>query len=342
MAAADGGKQAYTDHHAGLREPQVTVVCPTRNRWPMLSRALRTALAQDVVLEVVIVDDASEDETPQRLLELDDSRVRSIRHDSREGVARSRNDGIAVARAPWIAFIDDDDLWAPCKLRRQLAAAQAADAGWCWSAYVAVDAALRPLGVTPAASPEDLARRLLRNNCIGAPSGVIARTDLVRALGGFDSTLSGPEDWDMWIRLAAEAPGVAVAEVLWAYVQHGANMFAGSDPAEARSGFELMAAKHGAAAEHLGVSFGSIGWTVQVASHHRHAGRRFRAAATYVRSAISDRSAGQLARAVLALGGEDLWQQVRARMIGRPHAPPWLTELAIQTSAPPPPDPGAV
>lgn len=322
------------DPRASVREPRVTVVTPTRDRWPMLSRTLGTALSQDVSLEVVIVDDASEDETPKRLAALDDPRVRCVRHTRREGASRSRNDGIEAARAPWVAFLDDDDLWAPGKLRRQLAAAHSLDAGWCWSAYIVVDSALRPLYSAPAASPQRLLQNLLRSNGIGSPSGVIARTELLRAVGGFDASLSGPEDWDLWIRLAAEAAGAAVPDVLWAYVEHGANMLAGSNRVEAlRPAFELMAAKHGPAADRLGVRFGGIGWAGWAASRHRHGGRRFRAAATYLHAAIADRSAGQLARAALALCGERVWERTRAHVLGRPHPPPWLAELARERSA---------
>jgi glycosyltransferase involved in cell wall biosynthesis len=327
------------DPGAGSPDPLVTVVIPTRDRWQMLSRTLRTVLTQDVALEVVIVDDASVDETPLRLAEVRDPRVRTIRHDRSEGVARSRNDAIAEARAPWVAFLDDDDLWAPHKLRLQLEAVKAANAGWCWSASLAVDAELRPLYVTPSASPDDLERRLLRNNWVSGPSGVMARTDLLRAVGGFDPALSAPADWDLWIRLAARAPGASVDEVLWAYVEHGANMLGGADGADvARPEFDLMVAKHGAAAERHGFRFGTTWWMRWVASRHRFAGRRFRAAATYLQAAISDRSPGDLLRAIGSLGGEGVWQRVRARVIGPPHAPPWLTEFASQSSVTEPAD----
>ncbi len=133
-----------------------------------------------------------------------------------------------------------------------------------------VDGALRPLHVAPAAPPKDIARHLLQSNCVSGPSGVLARTDLLRALGGFDPLLSGTEDWDMWIRLAAEAPGACVPDVLWASVVHGANKVAGTVQAETRRPqFEILVAKHGAAAERLGFRFGSIGWTRWVASRHR-------------------------------------------------------------------------
>ena len=123
------------------------------------------------------------------------------------------------------------------------------------------------------------------------------RADLLRALGGFDPALSGTEDWDLWIRLAAGAQGAAVAEVLWAYVEHGTNMLSGAARTEAhRPDFERLAAKHAEAAERLGV--------------------------------------GQLARAVLALGGAGIWQRMRSRVVGPTAAPAWLAELAAQPSAP--------
>ena len=210
---------------------------------------------------------------------------------------------------------------------------EATGAGWCWTSFIAVDAGLRPLYVTLtwAAPPKDLARCLLRNNWVGAPSGVMARTDLLRAVGGFDPELSAPADWDLWIRLADIAPGATVTEILWAYVEHGANMLAGGARAEAaRSEFELMIAKHGAAAERLALRFGSTWWTRWEASRHRFAGRRFRAAAVYLEGAYRDRSLPELARAFGALGGERIWQPVRARLIGRPEAPPWLVEMAAE------------
>src|SRR5213592_4830183 len=102
--------------------PEVSVVIPTHSRWDLLSTAaLPAALAQEaVVLEIVIVDDGSTDSTAERLAEITDTRVRVIRHERARGVAQARNAGIGAARGTWIALLDDDDLWAPDKLRTQL------------------------------------------------------------------------------------------------------------------------------------------------------------------------------------------------------------------------------
>ena len=113
---------------------------PTRGRWALLEPTLAAALAQDgVALEVVVVDDGSEDGTAAELARVGDERLRVVRHEQPRGVAVARNAGIAAASGEWIAFLDDDDLWSPRKLRNQLDASAAAGAEFAYSAVVAVD-----------------------------------------------------------------------------------------------------------------------------------------------------------------------------------------------------------
>src|SRR6266487_2827744 len=103
---------------------QVSVVLPTRNRSSMLMQALSSALGQeDVRVEVIVIDEGSSDDTPERLERIEDERLSVLRHDPAKGVAPARNAAIARANGEWIAFLDDDDLWAPQNLRTQLAAA---------------------------------------------------------------------------------------------------------------------------------------------------------------------------------------------------------------------------
>src|SRR4051794_10559124 len=96
--------------------PAVSVVIPTRDRPSLLRQALDSVDAQrDVALEVVVIEDDSSEP---------------------RGVAATRNAGIGKARAPWVAFLDDDDLWSPGKLKRQLEVAEKANAPWAFSAAV--------------------------------------------------------------------------------------------------------------------------------------------------------------------------------------------------------------
>ncbi len=103
----------------------VSVVIPTRNRSTLLAMALRSVFhQQDVELEVIVVDEASTDDTSTMLATIGDARVRVIRNDAPHGVSAARNSGAAEARGEWLAFLDDDDLWAPTKLARQIHAAE--------------------------------------------------------------------------------------------------------------------------------------------------------------------------------------------------------------------------
>ena len=123
----------------------VTVVIPTHNRRELLHRTLRSVLAQrDVGLSVLVVDDGSAEEVAPSVEALGDPRVTVLRHPVARGVSAARNTGIAAATTPWVAFVDDDDLWAPVKLRAQLDALAATQgARWACTGSINVDLACR-------------------------------------------------------------------------------------------------------------------------------------------------------------------------------------------------------
>ena len=195
----------------------MSVVIPTRNRWPLLSRAIASALAQrHVDFEVVVVDDGSTDETEARLAALDDARVRTIRLSGGSG-ARARNAGIAGAAGRWIAFLDDDDVWSPDKLRTQLDRAELSGAGFVYSRAVHLREPGEVVRMHALPQPGELARELLVANVIPAgASNVMVRTPLLAELGGFDEEFDHLADWDLWIRLAREAPAAACERCSWA------------------------------------------------------------------------------------------------------------------------------
>lgn len=294
--------------------PQVSVVIPTRDRWRFLSSAVEAALSQEgVELEVLVVDDGSRDENEDRLKELGDRRVTVVRSDRSHGMARARNLGIARARAEWVAFLDDDDLWAPSKLRTQLEAASACDGRWAYAAAVVVDERRQALRLaTPPPPAEGLAGRLLARNVLPAgASNVIATTELVRELGGFDEELPHLADWDLWLRLAAVARPAVSGEVLVAYTHHEGNMLLQESRA-VMADLERMAAKHRSESLAAGVEFDRVALSRWIAWGHRRAGRRGRAVAAYLRGAVAYRSAGNVVRAIAAALGEGVMRGPRS------------------------------
>jgi glycosyltransferase involved in cell wall biosynthesis len=196
----------------------VSVILPTHNRRRIAGEAVKSILRQeDVSLELVVVDDGSTDGTGPWLdrIAAADSRIKVVRHERPRGVSNARNAGVARASGRWAAFCDDDDLWARDKLASQLAALHARSARWGCTGVVEVDHRLEITGhynvEGGAAFP-----RLLEVNFI-ATSSVIAELELVRDVGGFDPSLRGSEDWDLWIRLAQHTPLAAVDRPLIAY-----------------------------------------------------------------------------------------------------------------------------
>src|SRR4029078_7896567 len=111
---------------------------------------------------VVVVDDGSTDGTAASIETLGDHRGRVVQRQTPRGPAAARNAGAASARADWIAFLDDDDLWSPRKLRAQLDAAAAASAGWAYAAAVVVDEANSVVAAPPVADPDGLAEQMRR------------------------------------------------------------------------------------------------------------------------------------------------------------------------------------
>jgi peptidoglycan/xylan/chitin deacetylase (PgdA/CDA1 family)/GT2 family glycosyltransferase len=206
--------------------PFVTVVIPTRDRWSLLETTLETALAQeDVELEVIVVDDGSRRPIPRATQPWSDPRVRCVRHSRPAGVATARNAGIAAARGRWLAFLDDDDIWSPHKLARQISRAEDIGSLFAYAGAVVIheDGARLELASPP---PARRLRGYLRSyNAIPAgASNVIADLDLVRRLGGFDPSLNHFADWDLWIRLADTAPAAVCPEPLVGYRLHPHSM----------------------------------------------------------------------------------------------------------------------
>lgn len=207
-----------------MSTPQVSVVIPTHDRRDLLMLTLRTVLWQeDVEFEVIVVDDGSTDGTGDAVAAIGDPRVRSLRHDTPLGVSTARNHGIDGARGTWIAFLDDDDLWAPTKLRAQLTAAAAPEATWCYAGTVKIDRQQQMMGGTPPEPPAVVLARLPSVNLVpGGCSGVIATRVAVEATGGFDARLVNLADWDLWVRLGRTGPPACVADPLVGYRIHSA------------------------------------------------------------------------------------------------------------------------
>jgi glycosyltransferase involved in cell wall biosynthesis len=269
--------------------------------------ALASALAQeDVDAQVVVVDDGSIDRTAGELDAIDDARLRVLRHDRPEGVSAARNLGLAHVAAPWVAFLDDDDVWGPGHLAAMLDAVEASEldrerVGLVYSGHLTVDGERRVTGVAQAPPIEAVRDGMDRFNFVGSPSRVVLRTDAVRDVGGFDVRLSVIADWDLWVRVVAQHGIVCCPELLVGYMRHPGNMHLDAD--RFLDELALMQSKHG---WDLGVVLPGDVMPAYVASAYRASGRRLHAARWYLRAFRVQRTRRDLGRAVGVLFGERL------------------------------------
>lgn len=277
----------------------------------MLARSLGAVLGQrDVELDVVVVDEGSQDRTPQLLASLD-GRVRVLRHAAPKGLPAARNAGLALATHRWVAFCDDDDLWAPDKLASQLVACEQAGARWCAVGSVNVDihdritGSHRPVG-------GDVAVALRVGNLIpGGGSGVLVERSLVEEAGGFDEGLRAAEDYDLWVRLAQLSPLAVVDRPLLAYRVWPGTM--STDTHLQRHNHEAVLQRHGfdGVSEHEW-RLADLRFRQYLARNHVRSRRRARGFREYADIASRHRLPSQFLHAVAALVAPVLSERYQA------------------------------
>jgi glycosyltransferase involved in cell wall biosynthesis len=201
-----------------LSNPLVTVVVAVHNGERFLRFALESLYAQDYEpFEVVFVDDGSTDGSAEIANAF--AGIRYV-HQQNQGLAAARNKGLSLANGEFLAYLDDDDLIPSHKLRRQAEYLVAnPDVGCVLGRQKIV---LEP-GVEP---PEWLTRDPVFGDLDGIPFvSAMIRTELLRAVGGFDPSYRFAEDRDLFVRLREHGVRIEVIpEVLLFRRFHGENM----------------------------------------------------------------------------------------------------------------------
>ncbi len=202
------GPPALRDELSGIpmasEQSDISVVISYCNREEYIDEAIQSVLAQTLPpLEILIVNDGSR-ESSRRYLDRYAGVCTIIDLPVNVGLSVARNEGIRRARGRFIAFLDDDDLWLPEKLEKQLRymaehprCAMVHSAAWAFFSG-------RPDRFLTRDWPEPLSlAQALTHDFWAIPSTMLVRADAARALGGFDPRLRRSEDHDFQLRCAA-------------------------------------------------------------------------------------------------------------------------------------------
>jgi glycosyltransferase involved in cell wall biosynthesis len=194
----------------------VSAVIPVYNRPAAVRRAIDSVLAQTFQnFEIIVVDDASTDDTVAAVTAYLDPRIKLIRHDRNRGGSAARNTGIRASSARYVAFLDSDDEWLPSKLEKQLQVFEQSKDNL-GLVYVGTERIFAD-GLIQRDVPkrrDDLAKRLLTVNVVGETSVGMVRRSALDAVNGFDEELPASQDMDLWLRLCEQFPADIVPEVL--------------------------------------------------------------------------------------------------------------------------------
>lgn len=220
-------------------EGLISVIIPTYNAADYLEETLQSVLTQSYkLIEVIVVDDGSTDNTEALITKYNDPRLHYIKQANSGGPAHPRNVGVAASNGEYIAIFDSDDLMMPNKLASQINAFKAVpDAAFCCTNFAKIDdkgnittpdfwltnhnfqhldKSKRDAFGNFYYTPNELTDNLFIHNFI-ATSSMLIRKDVFETLGGFDETLANADDYDMWLRISPLYSGILIPQVLHQY-----------------------------------------------------------------------------------------------------------------------------
>jgi glycosyltransferase involved in cell wall biosynthesis len=227
--------------------PKVSVIIPTCNRAELLPVAITSVLNQTFQdFELIVVDDASKDSTRNVVKGFHDQRIKYLYHKINKGGSAARNTGITNSNAGYLAFLDDDDEWLPQKLELQVGLMDNSplEVGGIYTGYIQIDRTSGEiLDQKTATRRGDLAKELLRGNCIGSTSSILLRKECFAKSGLFDESLPSFQDYDLWLRIAGGFQFDCIERPLFKYYIHKSKIW--TNPQALSIGLEMMLQRYG-------------------------------------------------------------------------------------------------
>lgn len=190
--------------------PRVSIIMATYNRAALLPKAVESVRAQTFRdWELIVIDDASSDDTPEVLAALKKNEPRLaavLRNDQNLGISKTYNKGFRAAKGEYIAMIDDDDAWIPeDKLEEQVKFLDGnPECAGCGGGVVVVDASGRELyRYLKPRDDGEIRRYMLYSNPMANSTTVFRRQAAERA-GWYDESIRYSGDRDFWLKMGLQ------------------------------------------------------------------------------------------------------------------------------------------
>ena len=222
--------------------PTTSIIIPTHSRPHLLPQVVESARQASSDFEILVVDDASTDETASICKKL--TGVKYIRLDRNQGVAGARNVGILASTGRYLAFLDDDDLRLPGSIDVQVKAMEAEPgAGFVCGGMVMADQNYQPTGEVflPSQQSGDVFWELMELDFPVMPLSTLIRKECLLRVGLLNPRLGGIDDWDIFVRIAELFPALVIGEPIGLYRQPTPSSAQGSSAQGAQL---LRAARH--------------------------------------------------------------------------------------------------
>ena len=191
-------------------KPEISVIMPTYNRARYIAEAIRSVQNQTLRdWELIVVDDGSTDDTESIVRGFIDSdgRISYFKNEKNLGIAKTRNRGVTLAKADFVAMIDSDDIWAaPDKLARQLEVfLKNEKIGIVGTNACFMDEEGKSIGKSTNFPSDDFGIRhvLLYRNVL-MQSGLLIKREAIQKAGGYDPQFSVFDDHDLWLKIGKE------------------------------------------------------------------------------------------------------------------------------------------
>jgi len=208
--------------------PLISIILPLYNGGEFIEKTLLSIGQQSFNnAELIVVDDGSTDNSVEIIKNISSESscpiLKNLKIFSQKngGVASARNHGIDAAKGEWLSFIDQDDIWLPGKLEKQIEMLHGTNASFCYTAFTRFYSDGKEVPKQNGSSDRNKSlRSLISGQLFIPPSAVLVKKEIAEIIGGFNSDFIPSDEWDFFLRILEKYDPVYCPEILVKFRSH--------------------------------------------------------------------------------------------------------------------------